>query len=297
LIPEIKGYSKDFAPHVVVDPYERVAVLRKGGAIRLRDYLPPNQPIAKKLTFGLAWDITNGRNVDLDASAICLNSSFEPVDIVSYQKLTSADNAIIHGGDEREGDEIGDDEKIHILLDKLNPSIAHICFVVNSYSGQELDDVSSASCHIFDSQTDIDIAKYELTNNRKLDKHTGLLMASLYKDDEGCWCVWIMSEAAQGRVAKQVLPQLQSYLKKNSIPKTQDVPEADIIVNCMPQDVDIAVNLAVPINELAHDILNPTTPGTAYTSNDPFVPQVPAPSKIKNEPQSQGMFVPNIPIY
>jgi len=36
LIPEIKGYSRDICPSVVVNPRERVAVMRKGGAIRVK---------------------------------------------------------------------------------------------------------------------------------------------------------------------------------------------------------------------------------------------------------------------
>jgi hypothetical protein len=35
LIPEIKSYSRDIVPGIVVDPRERVAIMRKGGIIRL----------------------------------------------------------------------------------------------------------------------------------------------------------------------------------------------------------------------------------------------------------------------
>jgi tellurium resistance protein TerZ len=249
--------------------------MRKGGAVRLCDYTSPNQSVSGKVTFGLAWSITDGRNVDLDASAICLNSSLELIDIVSFKNLISADMAITHGGDEREGDEAGDDEKIHLHLDNLNPDVAHVAFVINSYSGQELDDVRKASCHLFDSSSRTDIVRYTLSNNRNLDKHTGLVMASLYKDHDESWCMRIISEAAHGRVANDLVDELQAFLRRNPPPNVQEVPEPEIIVNEMPEDVEIAVDPIVPMHEVANDIFIPTVPGTANVSNGPFVPSVP----------------------
>lgn len=67
LSPEIKGYTRDLVPNIQIDPHERVAVMRKGGTITVRDYLP-NHQLPNWLTFGLAWDVTNGVNIDLDAS-------------------------------------------------------------------------------------------------------------------------------------------------------------------------------------------------------------------------------------
>jgi hypothetical protein len=31
----MKGYSRDLVPGIVIDPQERIAVMRKGGAIRV----------------------------------------------------------------------------------------------------------------------------------------------------------------------------------------------------------------------------------------------------------------------
>jgi len=36
LVPEIKGYSRDLVPGIAINPKERVAIMRKGGAIRLQ---------------------------------------------------------------------------------------------------------------------------------------------------------------------------------------------------------------------------------------------------------------------
>ena len=51
-------------------------------------------------------------------------------------------------GDEREGDEKGDDEKIHVQLARVHPAAAYLCICINSYTGQELDDVKDAQCRL-----------------------------------------------------------------------------------------------------------------------------------------------------
>merc|ERR1712045_255542 len=187
----------------------------------------------------------NGVNIDLDASAICLDRSLNVVDIISFKKLKSDDRAIIHGGDEREGDEVGDDEKIYISLSKLKPTVYHVVFTINSFSGQELDDVAKASCHLFDYETNMDIARYTLTNNKELDKHTGLTLASCYRgheslgSDENTWFMRIISVPGQGRVAKDLVPNVRSYLASNPPPPVATVPEPEIVVNAMPEDVPV----------------------------------------------------------
>ncbi len=57
----------------------RVAIMRKGGVIRLRDYCPSGLP--QTLCLGLAWDVTNGVNIDLDASAIMLDAKVRPCNL------------------------------------------------------------------------------------------------------------------------------------------------------------------------------------------------------------------------
>ena len=78
---------------------------------------------------------------DLDASAIMLKKQQKKFDIVAFNHLTSKDGSIRHCGDEREGDAKGDDEKINSTSRRLIP-VRYIGFCINSYSGQELDDVA-----------------------------------------------------------------------------------------------------------------------------------------------------------
>ena len=41
LVPEVKLFTKDLVPSIKVDANERVAIMRKGGVIRVSDYCPP----------------------------------------------------------------------------------------------------------------------------------------------------------------------------------------------------------------------------------------------------------------
>ena len=208
--------------------------------LHLLDYAR-DSPAPTKLTFGLAWDVTSGKNIDLDASAICFDSSRTVVDTIYFRKLISSDFSIRHGGDEREGDEIGDDEKIYLDLDSINPEIKYVAFVINSYSGEELDDVRKTSCHLFDTRTKKDLATYNLSNNGSLDGYTGLVVACLYRQDDGVqWSMRIISEAAQGKYASDLADEVQRFLLKHpTCPITSSPPEPDIVVNTMPEDVEI----------------------------------------------------------
>lgn len=214
LIPELRGLMFDLVPTIKVDPKERVCLLRKGGIVRLRDYCGV-EGIPKRLTFGLAWDMRGGREVDLDASALLLRSDLSLLDQVYFRHLVSNDGSIRHCGDEREGDAAGDDEKINIDLTSVSKDCAYIGFTVNSFSGVELDDVAKCKCHIFETDSKRDLCKYKLSKTKALDKKTALLVAVLYRDGAtGEWVLQIISEAAMGKTCGELVDELQAFLKK-----------------------------------------------------------------------------------
>jgi len=252
LIPHIKSYSRDLVPNIVVDPTERVAILRKGGNVRLRDYCVGHH-VPSKITFGLAWDVTNGVNIDLDASAICLDQGLNLVDKVWFRQLQSQDGSIFHHGDEREGDEVGDDEKMDIQLDKVSEFIHYIGFVINSYSGQELDDVDKASCHLFDPHTHTDLATYAMTNSHAVDGHTALVVACLYRHPQRPreWNLCIISEAAQGTMVQDNVDELQNYLRRHPPHATLLEEEEEEIV------VDAEMPAFVPLEDEDIDLSKP----------------------------------------
>jgi tellurium resistance protein TerZ len=225
LVPEIKSYTTDIVKGLKVDISERVAIMRKGGVMRMRDYASPedHNGLPSTLVLGLAWDVTDGVSIDLDASVIMLDANLKCIDLVFFGKLQSSDMSIQHGGDEREGDAEGDDEKIFLRLGRVHPAVSYLGFVINSYSGQELDDVKDASCHLFDGKSHRDLMRYQMTSCKTLDKHTALLVGMLYRDDETSeWAFEAIAEAAHGRMAQDNIDELQAFIKRK--PRTKLAP-------------------------------------------------------------------------
>jgi len=146
----------------------------------------------------------------------------------------------------------------------------YVSFVVNYYSGDELDDISRAQCHLFNPRTGIDLALYEISNDSSLDKHTGLLMACLYRNCDD-WYLRVLGKATQGKIAADLVKDLQKYLRDEPTPEPAIVPEPDIIVNFMPeshlvQEEEIVVNPFVPTGN------TPSVPVPQAVSGFPSVP-------------------------
>ena len=100
-------------------------------------------------------------------------------------KPASNDNAVRHCGDEREGDEVGDDEKIVMQLDKISQDVQYMGVVMNSYSGQELNDVQNAKCHIFNSNPNFDNTNRSalVTNEQHIHSHDPAFPTSSLNSD------------------------------------------------------------------------------------------------------------------
>jgi hypothetical protein len=75
VIPEIRSYMADLVPGIQVDPNQRIAIMRKGGDVRLKDFTAGALP--RVAVLGLYWDVTNGKNIDLDASVILLDERLQ----------------------------------------------------------------------------------------------------------------------------------------------------------------------------------------------------------------------------
>ena len=277
LIPHAVMYTRDLIPHATVDPTERVAILRKGGNhIRVQDYCRDHK-MPEKVTFGLAWDVSDDADfIDLDASAICLDANLNLIDMIWWKQLHSKDYNIVHHGDEREGDQVGDDELIDLYLNNMSMMGEHchvhyIGFVINSYSGQKLKDVARASCHLFDDKTNMEIATYAMTNAKKLEGVTALFVGCLYRakcpnntaeESNGCrtmpakaaqegeWCFAVISEPSDGRTVKANVEEFRNYLKQNPL---QPAPAV------VPDELDVA-----------HDAVADSTASTSHeTASSP----------------------------
>lgn len=91
------------------------------------------------------------------------------IDVIYVQELESRDLSIVHHDDEREGNEVGDDEKIGLDFSR-EP------FGETQRLYRELLQ-RTRTCHLFDSLTNIDIASYAKTSVACLDGYTALVIA------------------------------------------------------------------------------------------------------------------------
>jgi len=256
LIPRILGYTRDLLPTLRIDPFNRMAIMRKDGIIRIRDYV---EHVPDEVTFGLRWDMGRSAEdaVNLDASAICLDRNHRLVEIVSCRNRRSRDGAIRHGGDEREGDSWGDDEKLQISLHRVSSRVHSIVFTINSFSGESLNNVDNASCrlyapgrHLFAQSRNLGI--YHMENDKALRFKTALLMGALYRDN-GEWMLRILSEPARGKAPEENVDEAQRFFRENPPslpfilpPITGSVIDASIMPEPVPvtqTEEDIVVSL------------------------------------------------------
>ena len=164
--------------------------LSKGGRIDLSK----EAPSLVNVGFGLGWDTNEsdtGVDFDLDASVFMLDSTGKiPADnyFVFYNNLKSPDGAIAHQGDNRTGEGDGDDESLFVQLNKINPTIEELVFVVTideaKARNQNFGQVRNAFIRMYDLDSHKEIAKYDLEED--FSSETAIEFGRLYKK-EGSW--------------------------------------------------------------------------------------------------------------
>ncbi|MGO4708475.1 TerD family protein [Chryseobacterium sp. 2TAF14] len=148
-----------------------------------------------KMTIGLGWDPNEGTGhaFDLDASAIMIDSNRKLVGdeyFVFYNNLNSPDGALQHTGDDPDGksSDGDDDEAIIIDLEKVDPRVEEILFVVTiedfERRKQNFGMVRNSYIRVVDNNSHQEIAKYELDEDFSIE--TGVEFGRLYKRN-GSW--------------------------------------------------------------------------------------------------------------
>jgi tellurium resistance protein TerZ len=144
--------------------------------------------IPKKSFWGTSYE-----NVDLDGSVALFDAENKCIDIVYYRQLLSLDKAIKHSGDELTGDFSGDDKRdnevITLNLTKLNPSVAQVVFILNSYRGQDFADIPYAHIRLYEGDARRTVASYAQFNvaaEQKYKGHISMILGKLYKQN-GDW--------------------------------------------------------------------------------------------------------------
>jgi tellurium resistance protein TerD len=158
--------------------------LSKGGNISLSK----TDPALKRILVGLGWDAraTAGEDFDLDASAFMLADNGKvrnDHDFIFYSQLKSQCGSIEHTGDNRTGAGDGDDEALIISLENVPPQIKRIAITVTIHDfaarRQNFGQVSDAFIRIVNLDTDIEIARFDLSEDYSTE--TAMIFGEIYR--------------------------------------------------------------------------------------------------------------------
>jgi tellurium resistance protein TerD len=144
------------------------------------------------ISVGLGWQPNEGTgyDFDLDASAFMVNANNKipaPNFVVCYGNLDSPDGALHHTGDDPTGgnSEEGDDETIQVNLEKVDPRVHEILFVVTIHEyeqrKQNFGQVRNSYVRIVNNSNNEEIARYELGEDFSIE--TAIEFGKIYKKD------------------------------------------------------------------------------------------------------------------
>lgn len=158
------------------------------------------------ITIGLGWD-TGAGQVDLDVSAVLLDSSGGDLETVFFGRLESPEHGIKHSGDNLTGEGEGDDEQIMVNLTRVGERVAQIAFVINIYTrGKSFREVSSPYCRVVDNTSGSELCRYSLSD---AGSESALIVAKIAREAGGRWGFHALGLPCVGRTWKDSLPHIQ----------------------------------------------------------------------------------------
>jgi tellurium resistance protein TerD len=171
--------------------------LSKGGNVSLSKEAPG----LKNLIAGLGWKprTTDGKPFDLDVSVFIVGENGKVLsdsDFVFYGNRTSADGAVVHGGDSLDGQAEGDDETVKIDLSKVNPAAKRLIFAVTIHEadvrGQNFGQVGDAYIRAINADGNAELARYDLSEDYSTE--TALVFGEVYLNGSD----WKLKAVGQG---------------------------------------------------------------------------------------------------
>jgi tellurium resistance protein TerD len=159
--------------------------LTKGGNVSLTKEAPGLTAV----TVGLGWDVrsTTGTDFDLDASAIAVNPGgtvYSSSHFVFFNNKATPDQTIVHTGDNRTGEGVGDDEAIQVNLAGLPADVDKIVFAASIYDAdtrrQNFGQVRNAYIRVLNQTGGDEIARYDLSEDAATE--TAMVFGELYRN-------------------------------------------------------------------------------------------------------------------
>lgn len=191
--------------------------LQKGQTVRLEK---SGGGALSRVTMGLGWDVKKakglfgvfggggGGDIDLDASCLLFDGTRRLVDEVWFRQLKSRDGSVVHSGDNLTGAGDGDDEMIHVDLQKLPQAVDAMVFTVNSFRGDTFDRIENAYCRLTDATTGKEMARFDLSGSGS---HTGQVMAQLVRR-AGEWEMKALGVRTTGRTFHDMMGDITASL-------------------------------------------------------------------------------------
>jgi len=164
--------------------------------------LTKRNPGLKSVTLGAGWDISyGGVDFDIDIAAFMLdaNNKFNTVSNVIFFNNKQG-QGITLSGDNRTGAGEGDDETIHIELDKISSEIQKIVFVVTIHEAQSRRQtfgmVNNSYVRLLDrANNDRELCRFNLKADGST--ATSVIFAELYRD----LGEWQFKAVGEGKIA------------------------------------------------------------------------------------------------
>jgi tellurium resistance protein TerD len=156
--------------------------------------LTKDNPGLNNILVGLGWDVNafdSGTSFDLDASVFIADASGKcpsEKEFIFYGNKEHSSGAVKHMGDNTTGEGEGDDEQIHIELNKVPANLEKIAFTVTIYEAeqrhQNFGQVSNAYIRIIDEANNTELVRFDLGEDFSIE--TAVVVGELYKNN-GEW--------------------------------------------------------------------------------------------------------------
>jgi stress response protein SCP2 len=205
------------APAAAPAPAKSVVNLDKGRVnLRKNDrvsLVKTGAPALTRVRVGLGWDPAVGAgNIDLDASVIAFDSRHQQLGIAWFMHLSEFGGALIHAGDNQDGEGEGDDEQIIIDLARLPATVSSLVFTINSFRGHKFTEVSRAFCRLVDDTSGAELVRFDLSDSQP---RTGVIMTVISRESSGSWQMRAVGEFHDAKTARAMVGPAEQLLARN----------------------------------------------------------------------------------
>ena len=174
--------------------------------------------IRSNILFGLLKDL---EPVDLDLSAAVLDARNRLICKVGFDELQSTDGALLHSGDDTEGDDEDDDddnETITVNFSLLTRKAVRIVFFLNSFEKHDFSHVPYAKVRIMERVNRFSsrlLEEYDIAANDSYANYRAMFIG-MFELVENGWVYRKLRVPVEAENLLDTLHKIQLYLRKKS---------------------------------------------------------------------------------